>query len=262
MIMYRYFIKPVLLIVLFVFLGSTGIFQSTSHGIENPINLFIVNLKENKGDKAYEGQNYPVAFAAYRKAAEAGSAYSQFMLANMYLGGQSVKKDREKYMYWIRKSADNGYPSANFLLGTAYLFSDPAEAVRCFKKAGRKENSPSMHILGVMYAQGVVVKKSTKEALRWFRLAKAQGFPVKKQLLSQSGIETFYAKSRFSNQSTRLIKEIQQRLTKLAYNPGHADGLYGNKTRAAIQAFQRKIGMEPDGLPNDKVLRALRNSSD
>ena len=263
MIICRYSFKLTLFLVLFAFVGSTPIFQSTAHGIENPIKMFQQSNAEDKGDKAYENNNYSLAFDEYRKAADTGSAYAQFMLANMYLTGDAGNKNLEQYMYWLRQSGENGYASANYLLGMAYLFNDPTETTWYLKKAARKEHGSAMHMLGVMSARGVGVPKNTNEAVRWFRLAKAQGLPISNQLLSVSGVESSFSKSksRKPKQQMNLVREIQQRLTNLEYNPGPVDGLFGKKTRTAIQEFQLKAGLSPDGLATFELLEALKKSS-
>lgn len=261
MITYQYFVKLGLVLTVFAFLGITGVFQSPVYGISNPITIIKADRAVEKGDKEYGNRKYTAAFAAYQQAADIGSAYGQFMLANMYLAGESVKKNPEKYMYWIRQSADNGYSSANYLLGMAYLTSGPKVAAGYFKKAAGKEHGSSMHMLGLMYAKGAGVTKNTKEALKWFRLAKAQGIPVMEQWLSQSGIETSFKKRKVPKHPVQFIKEIQQRLTNLGYRPGRIDGLYGNKTRGEIQAFQRKMGLQVNGLATIQVLDALKKSS-
>ncbi len=248
MIIDRCRVKLILLITLFVYLGVTGIYSPEAYGISNMVNVLNAKVAVKKADKAYKNKEFAVAFAAYQKAADAGNAYGQFMLANMYIAGEGVKKDLKKYMYRIRQSADNGYPSSNYLLGMAYLYGDPTAAVKYFKKAARKEHGSAMHMLGLMYAKGVGVKKNTKESLRWFRLAKAQGIPIEKQWWIKSGVE-----------ASAIVKEIQQHLISLGYNPGPPDGLIGKKTRTEIKAFQRKTGMKPDGLATVQVLKALRN---
>lgn len=54
-------------------------------------------------------------------------------------------------------------------------------------------------------------------------------------------------------------QELQERLTSLGYDTGGADGRVGEKTQAAVQAWQRAVGMQPaDGYPSDKVLERLR----
>ena len=257
MITQRYFTKR--LLALFIFLASTVIYQSNAYSFFNTLKFIKGNLAEESGDKAYEDKNYPAAFAEYKKAADAGSPYGQFMLANMYLAGISVDKDLEQYMYWLGQAADNEYPPANYLLGMAYLYSDKSSAVGYLKAAANKEHGSAMHMLGMMYAKGVGVSKDTDEALRWFRLAKAQGVPIPNQLLTQSGIEVSFKKSSPSKKSDNLIQDIQQRLINLGYSPGPPDGIYGEKTRMAIIAFQQKNGLKPDGLATANVLEALKN---
>lgn len=53
------------------------------------------------------------------------------------------------------------------------------------------------------------------------------------------------------------VLAIQRRLNELGYNAGTPDGLFGNKTRAAIQAFQRDNGIAADGVANKKLLSLL-----
>ena len=52
--------------------------------------------------------------------------------------------------------------------------------------------------------------------------------------------------------------ELQDRLTKAGFDPGGADGKIGPNTIAAVKAFQRSIGMVPDGYPSLDILKRLR----
>lgn len=52
--------------------------------------------------------------------------------------------------------------------------------------------------------------------------------------------------------------ELQQRLTAAGFDTGGADGKIGPKTLAAVRAFQRSIGMVPDGYPSLEILKRLR----
>ncbi len=54
------------------------------------------------------------------------------------------------------------------------------------------------------------------------------------------------------------LQEIQQRLTKAGFDTGGTDGRIGPDTMRAVAAFQRKVGLEPDGYPGLKVLARLR----
>ena len=53
------------------------------------------------------------------------------------------------------------------------------------------------------------------------------------------------------------VLAIQRRLNELGYDSGTPDGLFGNKTRAAILAFQRDQGISQDGRPTAVLLTSL-----
>ena len=146
---HRYVAK--LFLTLFIFFAAAGIYQPTADGFYNPLKYFKGSLAETNGDQAYEEKKYPAAFAEYKKAADNGSPYGQFMLANMYLAGESVDKNLEQYMYWLAQSADNGYPPANYLLGMAYLYSDKSLAAVHLKAAADKEHGSAMHMLSLIH---------------------------------------------------------------------------------------------------------------
>ena len=50
---------------------------------------------------------------------------------------------------------------------------------------------------------------------------------------------------------------LQQRLTARGFDAGAADGVIGDKTRAAISAYQASIGQEPTGVPSLVLLRSF-----
>lgn len=52
--------------------------------------------------------------------------------------------------------------------------------------------------------------------------------------------------------------ELQERLTSAGFDTGGADGKVGPRTIAAVKAFQRSIGMVPDGYASLDILRRLR----
>jgi hypothetical protein len=52
--------------------------------------------------------------------------------------------------------------------------------------------------------------------------------------------------------------ELQERLTAAGFDTGGADGKIGPRTVAAVKAFQRTIGMVPDGYASLEILKRLR----
>ncbi|MEZ5777465.1 MAG: lytic murein transglycosylase [Paracoccaceae bacterium] len=53
-------------------------------------------------------------------------------------------------------------------------------------------------------------------------------------------------------------RELQERLTKAGFSTGGVDGKIGPNTIAAIRAYQRAIGMVPDGYASLDILKRLR----
>ena len=60
---------------------------------------------------------------------------------------------------------------------------------------------------------------------------------------------------------SQLTMDIQKALSELGYQPGTADGIYGQKTKSAIQSFQRDIGVPQDGVANSQLLELVRKES-
>lgn len=53
------------------------------------------------------------------------------------------------------------------------------------------------------------------------------------------------------------IKDVQNKLNKLGYDCGKADGKMGEKTKAAIKKFQKDKGLVVDGKLGVKTVEAL-----
>ncbi|HAP24215.1 MAG TPA: lytic murein transglycosylase, partial [Achromobacter sp.] len=56
-------------------------------------------------------------------------------------------------------------------------------------------------------------------------------------------------------------RELQRLLIARGYDLGEPDGMIGARTRQALQAAQRELGLSPDGRAGQKALKALRAST-
>lgn len=57
------------------------------------------------------------------------------------------------------------------------------------------------------------------------------------------------------------VEEIQNRLNVLGFDVGEPDGVAGPMTRRAVRAFQRDVGLPPDGYPSAGLLQRLRQAA-
>lgn len=57
-----------------------------------------------------------------------------------------------------------------------------------------------------------------------------------------------------------LVSELQQDLTAAGYNPGPADGTFGEQTEAAVVAFQEANGLAVDGRVGPETAAALNSA--
>lgn len=56
------------------------------------------------------------------------------------------------------------------------------------------------------------------------------------------------------------VKSLQRKLKELNYYDGSIDGDYGDATKKAVKAFQRKMGLTQDGIAGPATLKALNNA--
>lgn len=117
--------------------------------------------------------------------AENGDAEAQYKLAFNYKDGEGVeKKDIQRYIYWMRKSAENGYLLAQNNLALAYYNGigipvDVKMAVFWFKKAAEGGNIGAQFNLALFYEtgdDGIPIDK--KQAVYWYQKAAEKDFDL------------------------------------------------------------------------------------
>jgi N-acetylmuramoyl-L-alanine amidase len=54
------------------------------------------------------------------------------------------------------------------------------------------------------------------------------------------------------------VRELQNRLNRLGFNAGNEDGIFGPLAAAAVEEFQRNVGLPVDGITGTETLEALR----
>ena len=70
--------------------------------------------------------------------------------------------------------------------------------------------------------------------------------------------ETDSASTTSSSPDSQHIKEAQQLLSELGYDPGPIDGIWGPRTESALRKFQGDFGLKEDGVIDQDILSKLR----
>ncbi|MGZ4119290.1 MAG: N-acetylmuramoyl-L-alanine amidase [Actinomycetota bacterium] len=53
------------------------------------------------------------------------------------------------------------------------------------------------------------------------------------------------------------VRDLQDRLATMGFDPGRTDGIFGVQTEIAVREFQRNYGLPPDGIVAVQTVRAL-----
>jgi len=92
----------------------------------------------------------------------------------MYCEGEGVPKDYTKAAYWCRKSAEQGFVDAQFILGAMYrlgdgVAKDEVEAYKWFNLAGAQGHKEAARHLELLEAQmsSEDVAEAQKQASEW-----------------------------------------------------------------------------------------------
>ena len=200
----------------------------------------------------------------YERAAEAGNASAMHNLAVLHAMSAQNARDNETAGRWFIRAAELGVRDSQFNLG-------------------------------ILSAKGVGVAQNLQEAYKWFALVAKSGDKdaadkrdeVARALrpeqleTARAAAELWRAKTLDPEANTveipeswgesrettasvsknvdmrAAVRNIQQILNKNGYDAGGADGLMGQRTKAAIAAFQKDNGMAATGEVDEKLVRAL-----
>ena len=229
---------------------------------------------------AYERGDYAAAFAGFRILAGRGDAAAQNYLGVMYGAGKGVPQHYAEAVKWYRRAADQGYAAAQNNLGLMYeagqgISRDYVRAHMWFNLAAARApaGSPAAEedaLLYLLFLPEPVVgeeylrKQATRSRDRVARRLSPEALASAQRLAQgwrpRVGVDRISpppAADGGGADERREIAAIQRALVQLGYQPGPADGVLGQKTRAAIRAFQASAGLPVDGRPSDRLKRAL-----
>jgi localization factor PodJL len=233
----------------------------------------------------------------YELAAARGFAPAEYRLANLYEKGQGVERDLEHARKLYEVAANKGNASAMHNLavllatGIGNAAPDFDGAAKWFQKASELGVRDSQFNLAILYARGNGVKQDLEESYKWFAIAardgdrdaagkrdevanamrpeqltsaKAKVELWKPQPLDEKAnsaeLPDEWAGAAVKTASVdmkKAIRNIQAILNNNGFNAGTPDGEMGNKTVAAIKAFQKSVGQKETGEIDDALVTEL-----
>jgi uncharacterized protein len=152
--------------------------------------LYIISLMcDPNHDKGVLGTpTYEMAYELLLPSAIDGNHFAQFDIGGLLFTGLGVERNYSKAMYWLRKSADQGYVRAYPFIGDMYVngwgvAEDTVEAAHWYLQAADAGHTPGQLRLGYMRMHGKGIDRDLVLAHRWLRLAAAGGSDKARQAL-------------------------------------------------------------------------------
>lgn len=189
-------------------------------------------------------QNDRLAAENFLKSAKLGDPFAQIQIAKCLLKGRGIEANHLEAVSFLKEATNQGLTEAEFLLGWIYatssngILAKPVQGFNLLKKAaasGHKEAAhllgqlcldgtpsrveegiswlkkaallgdlPSQFLLGTLYIKPDWVKSNRDKAIKWFKMAAAQGHPVASLSLGH----LLYSQSRYSEAKDYLEKGI------------------------------------------------------
>ena len=207
-----------------------------------------------------------------------------------------MNKDLNAAANWYQRAADQGNVGAMHNLAVLMSEGvdgrpNPPKALQWFLAAANYGVKDSQYNLGVIYARGLGTPADLSEAYKWFAVAAAQGdgdaakrrdevagMLTPDQLAkARAAVTAYRAKPALPEANAvaeptggwdgtggiteadqrALVAKIQGLLAEHGYDPGPADGVAGPKTKEAVRAFQRTLGVTETGLIDKTLFAAL-----
>ena len=189
---------------------------------------------------ATEGKN-DIAAQWFALAAEQGHAEAQYRLAEAWLNGSGVPGNAAWAAMWFGRAASAGQVQAQFMYGTLLL-------------AGRgvAPNREGAYVwLSLAAARGHAQAADFRDRL-------AQQLSPDSRKRAETVMRRYAPVASAGYVDRHSVRFLQTALTQLGYQPGAADGIFGPRTRGALQAYREKKAI-PGGNLDRATAIALRD---
>ena len=136
-------------------------------------------------------------------------------------------------------------------------WSDPQHLLEGLFKTSNEDTGESLDFFESLERDfGKVVDLLSGQSSEQNGIASTQTGPLDKQADSNREL---LAERGGQNQTKARVRETQQLLAMLGFDPGPADGLYGPRTQNAITSYQRSRGLAADGQTSSGLVDQLKS---
>jgi len=200
------------------------------------------------------------------RAAVLGDARAQHAMGMALLEGKGVERNETKAIALLSDAAAQGHMEAQYQLGEAYssgrgVPKNAPWAARWYGKAANQGMREAMYAYGLVHARGIGLPLDRTEGYRWLLLAARAGHEraevVRRALeakmapeaikLSEAWADRFQPVREQAFADAPTVKYVQQVLNTMGYEAGPVDGQPGQKTRVAVDGYQKSAGLQRDG---------------
>ncbi|MEO1224720.1 MAG: peptidoglycan-binding protein [Pseudomonadota bacterium] len=249
--------------------------------------------QQELGSRYAEGvgveQSYELAYYWFAQAAEQGVVDAIYNLGVMNDRGLGTERNQEQAFSLFLRAAEAGHPRAQLATGLSYAQGSGVEpdltlATQWLQAASASGNPRGAFYMGRLFERGIDGAPDLAAAAGWYRIAADAGdndaARALERLVGEDGegplaavtspgdrvplpetLPTPVAAGAAEPVDREGIREIQTLLSELGFSPGPADGIMGNRTRSAIQAYQRLIGTPVTGEADTQLLARLREAA-
>ncbi|ANB51117.1 putative sel1-like repeat-containing protein [Powai lake megavirus] len=179
----------------------------------------------NLGEMYYQGfgvkKNIQKAIKWIIKSADQNNKYGLINLARFYEDGNGVLLDIDKATKLLEQAAYQNLPNAQYYLGKIYMTRDPRNlelAFKYYEQAANQNHTNAQYWLAIFYKTGKYVSKDNQKAIYWLTLAANQGLNSAKIKLAEMYTQGIYVEQDYQKAFELLNSSIYDDGTNYYYD--------------------------------------------
>jgi len=208
------------------------------------------------------------ARAWYEQSAQAGNSKAMHNLAVLYAEGAGGAPDFERAAQWFESAAEYGVKDSLFNLGILYarglgVEKDLVQSYKWFAIAAREGDQDAAKkrddVANTMDEAALNRARATVEAFQLKTPAPDANKVMTEPDWAAAGASPTTVNLDNVVDYEAMVRTVQTKLNALGFDTGTPDGQIGPRTRSAVRAFQRSIGMPETGEIDAVLVQELES---